>query len=571
MNRRPLYFVIPALAVAALGYRSWPSSGKAPGHAAAHAAAPVAAAVSAGRAAGAPSQRAERSRYRLSSEHRATVDGKELASVVVEGTWTTTERTEGHVEIQLAATRVEAAGEAPPSAEDLGRPFVLATLDGLLTRLSFPAETPSAARGMLTDLATLFQVTSRPGDAWTVEEEDLTGRYLASYTRAGARVTRTRVRYTALRGAGGLSADRAGSVVPEEHTELVFDDRGLVSVTVRLGQTYAMRKGAQVVKTSVVASLRREDTEQVARAAALDLDLQPIRSYTDREGARRSRNEALLGGAKAPALIAEAREAAHLDRNEESSGKRRAAARHRLSALVQNEPEAADALARAIRSAPRDLDAVRLIAGSLASTDSPAATNALASLLNDPLPTDAQTSVLSSLALARTPTVDSAAALARALDAPLGDQAALALGAQARGLGDDGADAIDLLLERYANAATPSDKRMYLLSLANTGSRKVLDVLREAITGPDFTLASAATRGLRLIPGGDVDDLLFALIQSGSVVIFDAIQAVGYRSPALWRPRLLTLRTRFQTEKRVVDAIGAVLVRWENLDRVGQD
>ncbi len=140
---------------------------------------------------------------------------------------------------------------------------------------------------------------------------------------------------------------------------------------------------------------------------------------------------------------------------------------------------------------------------------------------------------------------------------------------QARGLGDDGAggDATAQLLQRYAAATSEADKITYLTALGNTGSREALPVMQAAITGDDYNLATVGTFGLRLIPGDDVDDTLLGLIQSGSNVILQAIQATAYRSPAVWQGRLEQAQVQFSTQKRVLDAIAAVLVRWSALGR----
>ena len=240
------------------------------------------------------------------------------------------------------------------------------------------------------------------------------------------------------------------------------------------------------------------------------------------------------------------------------------AALRRLSALTQVDGDAAETIADTIRSEPDDKDSVGLLLGSLSSSTDPSATNALASLLeNDEMPDDVQSQVFTHLNLARTPTQASAEVLTQKLEGPFGNQAALALGAQARGLDEEVADeAIDQLLQRYEQSSTREEKRLALLALGNSGSHRALDVMKGALQSGDFELASAAAFGLRLIPDDEVDALLLALIQAGNPVILDAIQAVAYRSPALWRPQLEAAREQFVSHKRVLDAIQAVLSRW---------
>jgi hypothetical protein len=236
----------------------------------------------------------------------------------------------------------------------------------------------------------------------------------------------------------------------------------------------------------------------------------------------------------------------------------------RLSALARLDQGAATTFAEAIRNEPTDAAAVSLLAGALASANTPSATNALASLLDAELPPDARGAVLVNLGLAKAPTDESVAALSAALDKPQGGAAALALGSQASKLGDEGAgeDAVDLLLARYASATTDEERALYLESLANTGSRKALPVMVAALQGQSFALARVAAYDLRFIPGEDVDDILLSLIQAGSAVMVEAIRATALRSPALWQPRLEAAKAQFAGEKRVLDTIASVLGHW---------
>jgi hypothetical protein len=564
MSRRPLVLTAAAAAAALLALFAWPLP-KGPAPAARKATAIEA--KQAERAASPSTRRAARARYRISSTQRAVLDGRELARAVVEGTWTTTERAGGRTEARFAATRIEVSGGEAPSPADLAEPIELSAKDGVLDGIAFADGTPRAARAVLTGLATTFPSTARAGDAWTVEEEDLWGRYTAEYERRGDRVIRKRSRYTALREASGLSAAHAAAFAPAETSEIVFDERGLVSATVRVGASMAAGKGKSRMELSLVATLVREDVDEVPLVAGSGRAIAPISDHADRASLARARDAALTGGKKAPELLAEATRVAHLDRAQPDTAKERASALRKLSAAVQLDPAAAGTIADAVRRDPRDGATVSLLLGALSSADAPEATNVLTSLLDDgALPPEAQNLVLSHLALAKAPTSESAAALAKALAGPNGDAAALALGAEARGLDDeDAGDAIDQLLARYAQAATPEEKKADLLALANTGSRRVLPTLLAAVQGSDFELARTATFGLRLIPGDDVDTLLDTLIQGGSPEILEAIQATAYRSPALWKPRLDAARVQFAGQKRVVDAIAAVLVRWTNL------
>jgi hypothetical protein len=54
------------------------------------------------------------------------------------------------------------------------------------------------------------------------------------------------------------------------------------------------------------------------------------------------------------------------------------------------------------------------------------------------------------------------------------------------------------------------------------------------------------------------------LIQGGSTVVLEAIHAVAYRSPVVWKPRLEAAKPQFAGQKRALDAIQVVLSQWAN-------
>jgi HEAT repeat protein len=204
-----------------------------------------------------------------------------------------------------------------------------------------------------------------------------------------------------------------------------------------------------------------------------------------------------------------------------------------------------------------------MVAAALGQAGTPEATHELAALMGDPLPVDTRRQIVAQLALAAAPDAETTGALTRAIDEPGGEQAALALGAEARTIGDeDAGDAIDELLKRFAAAGNREAARGYLIALGNTGSRRVLPALKATIGGTDYGLAEVATLGLRFIPGDDVDELLEGLIASASSVIVPAIHAAGYRSPDLWLDKLRGFEKQFAGHKQVTDALDAVIAHW---------
>ena len=508
-----------------------------------------------------------RARYHLTSEHFAIADGRSQASVRIEGEWTLTGRAAGRTEARFAATTLAAAGEKAPSPAEVAGPIELVKSEGVLAAIAFPDEMPRAARALLTGLATTFQFTDRPGETWTVEEEDLMGRYVAEYHRTGPdRVTRKRTRYTGLRGRGGLSSAEARGLQADETSELRVDRNGVVSASVTVGWTMSITRGQEPLRMSMQAKMERVGFDVVPLTAGLGLSAGAISDHVDRAALAHRRDLALVAGETTPQLLAGAERVAHLDRTASGTNQARAEMLRRLSAQVRLDPQAAGALAVAIRQRATDRDQVNLIAGALSSSDVPAGANALASLLaDDKLPPQTRSVVITDLALANAPTIDSARALAASLGGAMGNEAALALGSEAGKLGADGQDLIDELLQRYAAASSRDERRVYLLALANSGDRKVLPTLLDAIRGGDFELSRAATFGLRLVPGDDVDELLLTLIQGASPVVIEAIQATGYRSAELWKPRLLAIKPQYENQKRVLDTIQAMLSHWGNV------
>jgi hypothetical protein len=137
-------------------------------------------------------QKGRWSRYRITTDARAYLDGRVVGRERLEGAWTTTDRTLGRTEGRLVIKRLEMTSQQPPAQAAAAAPFVFSAPEGVLSRVGFAAATPLAARDLLTSVAATFQHTIRPGAAWTVDEEDLTGTYPASYTRSGDHITRTR-------------------------------------------------------------------------------------------------------------------------------------------------------------------------------------------------------------------------------------------------------------------------------------------------------------------------------------------------------------------------------------------
>lgn len=568
MSRRPLYLLAPAFLACALGYFAWPeSSALGTNSPKEQAAEQTASNRDKHESAQQPMNGvATKARYKLTFEHRSTIDGKEAVVVEIAGTWTTIERAGGDIEAQFAASRIAIKGDEAPSNQDVADSFTLKMHDGGLLAVAFAKGTTDRAHNLLVSIATALQYTNRPGQTWTVEEQDLMGKYEATYNRVGQRVQRKRGAYTQMTSSNG-SQTNGNTLQSTEDSSFLFDEKGLVSATIKLDQQSALGQGLPTIAMALRVKLERIDSTEVPLVAAPFRDATSIAPRVDRGLAERNRRLSIVAGATMTELLEAAKSAAHLGEDAPLRYREQAKAMRRLTALVELEPTAANELAAAIKKDPSDLDSARLLSGALSSAESPQATNALSSLLGDELPEETKSTVLMNLGLAKAPTVESTSALTKALDGPLGNQAALALGSQAHTLGEeDGAGAVDTLLSRYEAAKTSEERLAYIEALANTGSREVLPVMHAAISGNDFTAARAGTLGLRLIPGDDVDDTLWGLIAKGTIVTLDAIKATGYRTPSVWKPKLEKAQTMYQGENRVLEAIQAVLSQWKSLE-----
>lgn len=563
MPRRPLLLALPVVLACTVGYLAWPSSTPARAATGAESAGttePVASPAT--NAARAPVAVGTRSRYRLVFEHRAAVNGVESAVVEAEGIWTTTRHQGGDVEVALSPERLAFKGDAPPSRDAVSVPFTLKVHDGALLGMAFSEGLPDGARNFLAGVATALQWTDRPGERWTAEEQDLTGKYQATYTRDGQRLRRKRGAYTAMHGAA-----KPQPMESREDSLFVLDDKGLESATIHLDQKVVMGAGLPTLTISLRARLVRQEVAEVPLVALAEREVQAITPRVDQAAIEQNRRKALVAGARAPELLDGVKSAARPGIETPEQRREASRARRRLTALVELEPAAATEVAKALRQNLGNPEVTGQLSGALASASSPHATNALASLLDEPMSDEARRTVIANLGLAASPTPEGTDALTRALEQPLGGQAALALGAAAHKLGDDatGADAVSTLLKRYEAARSPAEKKTYLEALANTGSRDVLPVMLQAIGGADFSLARVGAFGLRMIPGDDVDDALWSLIAQGSALTLEAVKAAGHREPATWEPRLLKARELYKEEKRVLEAIEAVLIQWANL------
>lgn len=514
--------------------------------------------------AAAPAGLVPRATYRLLYEQEVRVDGQPPMDVVVQGQWTTTPLRNGRAEVRFAPDTLHGPDGALPAAGDLAAPVQLAIVDGVLGGMAFPQAMPAPARTLLTTLAGTFQRSERPGERWTVTEEDVVGRYDAVYVRTGDTIARTRAAYRATRGPDGLSAAAAAAVTPAESTRFEVDADGLVRARVELTLRIAIGQGAPEVDLRVRASLERTALAWVAPPAAPLLAVDALSDHADHAGARRSADERFVDGASAAVLMAELARVAALDPAAAGVGNQRAQLVSRLGTAVRLDPALAAQVAAMVRAHGDRTMEVELLAGALSSAGVPEATDALAGLLGAELPAPARTAVMNALTMSEPTTATSLAALTSSLDGADAAQAAYALGAHRRAAGADLADAAThatrTLVDR-ARAASGPARTVYVQALGNTGDPAALPLLRDAIATGDANLAADALFSLRFVAGAEADALLTEALGDPERA-FGAIRAIGYRDPETWRAALEAAKARYADDNKVQTALRGIFRRW---------
>lgn len=508
---------------------------------------------------------ARHTRWAVSYAVRSTLGPNEGPAGRLTGEWLVEGQGDGRLKVELARVRSE-GHHLMPAADVLDAPVELvAGPDGALAAMGFAPEAPATARRLFTALATQFWMT--PGDGeWRVEEEDGTGRYVARYAQERADlVTRTVERYLAVHGPAGLVEAGAERITVEGATRFRFDAEGLAEVVGDHATTWVMGDDSLPVTARTQVRFLRIGRRVVTRSAPR-FDAGPLGAHVDQQAIRDQRAVSLVGDADAAALIAEVARVAALDPAHPDTGKWRAATLERLSALVQIDPAAAEALSGAIRSNGADMGRNGLLIGALGSADTEAATAALATLIDADLPSPVQRNAIDHLALSEAPSAATIRALQEAIGGEHGDAATTALGAQARQLDatqpEAAEDIVDQLIERYLAAETVEDQRVIVQALGNTGSRKAAELLMINTRHHDAALADAATWALRFIPGEDVDAVLSSVLTAPTTQLMAGIRTIGMRDPGQWRAPLEDARARYADSARISEAIDAVLGRW---------
>lgn len=509
-------------------------------------------------------------RYRFEYRVEPEVDGTAAQPVRISGAWDQTPTPDG-VLIQLSAVSID-EHEALPSAASLARTFGLRTQGGAIRELGYDRDADEATRRTFASLASAFWLSDARdagATAWQVVEAELAGDFKAAYTRDGDLITKRIEACLGLRGAHGLDPRAGRALATEGTTRFEIDGLGVARVTVDLTQTMQMdAEGGQIV-TRTRATLERIGSDGPA-VTARGLRYTGFDGLIDYSGQQEMRDAERVGDADAASLLNELAALERLPRGQKGTQKMRSVLLKKMSALVRLEPAAAARLAAELRARALRGENTSLIAGALASSKSAAGTNALASLIGDEaLPPVAQRNAVNTLGLAHQATTESVEALSDQLEGDMGSAAAMALGNQAKRIAEEAPEqaktAVEQLIEGYQSAQTAEEKAVYLRALGNTGAREALAVLNGAIATNDLTLKPAAIRGLRFIPGDDVDALLKPFVRSGRLFAPAALDAITWRSPTMWQAELQQARViyaKIEATAPLVDTIDGILARW---------
>lgn len=511
-------------------------------------------------------------RYRFEYRVEPDVDGNAMPVIRISGEWDQTPIDDGHL-VRLSKVSLD-EHEALPTAKSLESTFGLKAKDGVLDQLGFDGDADEATRRTFAALAATFWLSS-PADegalAWQVDESEMAGVFSAEYSRAGDRITKRIGGYTGLRGPDGLDARMAKALKTTGEVRFDVDARGVAKVSVDLTQIAQMDAESVKVTSRTKATLERIDSD-LPPVTANDLRWGGFAGLVDYSGQQETMDAQRVGDANAASLLAQLTALDALPRGENATQQQRSALLKTMSALVRLEPAAAGQLAAELRARAKRGENTSLLAGALASAKSAAGTNALAELIGDSdLPIEARRNAMNTLGLAHQATAESIEALGEQLDSEMGSAAAMALGNQARRIADEAPEqaktAVQQLIEGYERAQSVEEKVAYLRALGNTGAREALPIMTAAIASNDPTLKPIGISGLRFIPGDDVDAALKPFVFSGTLFGEVALEAVTWRSPAIWQPQLVQARAvyaKVESAAKLVEAIDRILARWSN-------
>jgi hypothetical protein len=492
----------------------------------------------------------DQSRWSLDFRTRMEQRSASPIEVQMAGEWTSTVIAvrAGQYDAQLQLSHVQFTGVAAKSAPTaaianlearLSRPF-WATYreDGELLTMHFLSNAAPSDRNLLQMIATELQLvrSGAASDSWTAQERDGAGEYSALYRMPQPdRIVKRKVKYISTDGVAGT---RAGAVhVAIDQSEVTFSlaaDRQVQAVDGidRVSMDLSPDKAQQLTAATEfhLSNLRTAQApELVGILDRVRPDVSSSAIVTQSSGAAQVRadaDERLLNGYSTEALLAAA---FAQDKGEASPD--------RLAALFRSRPEAAsETLDLLVKGG-----ANRRVTNALGAAGTLAAVAALSNLAhNAALDEELRVDAIVAFLQMHHPIVEAMRALKDLMNDPDANILAAArmmsgaLSRAGRMEHPAEADAIDAsLIALFRNARDTHEKTQLLAALGNSAGPATVPVMEGALRDPIAGIRGAAARGLRLVPGLEVDRLLSAAITSDpdAAVRADAIFATRFRRP----------------------------------------
>ncbi len=426
-----------------------------------------------------------------------------------------------------------------PSTGELAQSYTRAIL--ALTQFVFPME----------------KITE--GAEWEVQEEDTSGRYLATYRiceketdipKASLKsFCKKKIRYieeTQRSKTGPIELPK--KIIPEGEFVALFDfaSGGLSSLKGSESQTILIqdKEVGQVTNTFHIALLRKEimkssegvslkslfsTREKATRAVPLYVKPSP-------EKAEASIHERELGEATLESLLVELKKA-----ESSSDPNFNATALYlKFKSLIYLHPESCKTLGKVLSRAGAKSLTMSLLPKALSTIGHPEAQAALVKAIRaHSKDKNALFTLLNPLATVSEPTEEAEEAL-RELAFKSGDpeieaMAQLALGAQARRIGlfapERARKIIDRFIDELKRPSSPEMTKQLLLALGNAGSSRALPEISKLATNPSPDLRATALRALRFIDSPQAETMLLEALRSDNdiSVRVAAADALGYR------------------------------------------
>jgi hypothetical protein len=478
--------------------------------------------------------------------------GERPVEINVTGDWVSTVSAvrpgEYDVALELSGARLTGDGSpnvAPQAVQQverrLARPFWATYCDdGALLAVHFFKDVEPGDRNLLQMVASEVQLV-RPNSEvmhWTVLERDGGGSYLAVYNRdEGQGLVKRKLKYVQADGATGLPSGSLHVDMQQSELRFTLDSEGEVTVMdgnnrVRIGIPLSDEAPMVASTETHLSNLRRsrepDRIGSLARAGSA-VEHSPIATHKPDPDVRRAQQDAhLLEGRTTKSLL----DAAMANDKDQWLSER-------LEALFRRRPEAVPAAAALLRQS----GAQWRITSALGSAGSSAAIEGLANLARDSsVASAARVGALTAFIKLHHPSPEAMRIPATLLDDSYADvrsAAQLMSGAMARAGRSEHpreAEAIDAgLIARYRKAREISEISDLLAAFGNSVGPSIVPVIKAALQDSRVSVRVAATRGLRLAEGSEIDGLLSAIMAADldPTVREAAIFAAGFRAPTV--------------------------------------